>query len=358
MKKHAIIPIFIPHRGCPHDCVFCNQRKITARSAEVTAEDAENIICEYLRTLEGRGLESIEVAFFGGSFTGIPMEEQTAFLTVAKKYKDAGRINAIHLSTRPDYIDDEILTNLKKYGTDVIELGVQSFDPAVLASSRRGHSVEDVERAARLIHEYGFTLGIQLMVGLPGDSKEACIESAKKAVSLKSEIARIYPTVVIEGTELAEMYRAGVYKALTTEEAVDISKEMYKILVRAGVNVIRVGLKNTDIINDGGPGSAVLADYHPSFRQLMESEIAKDEIEAAIKRLWTGEPAGVLYCYAAPRLVSAMSGYQGRNRQYLAERYPALHPVFRPDASLGECVFRFTAKTKKQEPIDSCLKNL
>ena len=343
MKKHAIIPIFIPHRGCPHDCVFCNQRKITARSGDIGPKDAEKTIEDYLSTLEGRGLESIEVAFFGGSFTGIPMEEQSAFLEVAKRYKDAGKINAIHLSTRPDYINREILDNLKKYGVDVIELGVQSFDPEVLRLSKRGHSAEDVAAACGLIHEYGFTLGIQLMVGLPGDSKEACIDSAKKAVALRPEIARIYPTVVIDGTELAEMYRAGAYRALTTEEAVDISKEMYKILVKAGVNVIRGGLKNTDIINDG-ESSAVLADYHPSFRQLMESEIAREETEAAIRRLFPdGEPesGAELRCYAAPRLVSALSGYRGRNRRDLARRYPALHPVYLPDASLGDCEFRF-----------------
>ena len=143
-KKHAIIPIFIPHRGCPNDCVFCNQKAITARQSDVTPADAENIIETQLATLEGRGLETIEAAFFGGSFTGIPMEEQSAFLAVAKKYKDAGRIDKIHMSTRPDYIDEDILDNLRRYGADVIELGVQSFDPEVLAASNRGHTVEDV----------------------------------------------------------------------------------------------------------------------------------------------------------------------------------------------------------------------
>ncbi len=352
MKKHAIIPIFIPHRGCPHDCVFCNQRKITARSADVTPADAEKIIEEYLATLEGRGLLSIEVAFFGGSFTGIPMEEQSAFLAVAKKYKDSGRIDAIHLSTRPDYINREILDNLRAYGVDVIELGVQSFDEEVLRLSKRGHSAADVEEACRLIHEYGFTLGIQLMVGLPGDSREACIESAKKAVALGPSIARIYPTVVIEGTELADMYKAGAYKALSTEEAVDISKDMYRILAGAGVNVIRIGLKNTDIINDGGPDSAVLADYHPSFRQLVESELAREAMEAAVAQAFPegAPPAGTkMRCFAAPRLVSALSGYRGRNRRDIAERYPGLDPAFLPDPSLGDPQFRFEFEPPAEE---------
>ena len=144
MKTHAIIPIFIPHRGCPNDCVFCNQKAITARTADVTPEDARRTIETYLPTLQGRNLETIEVAFFGGSFTGIPLDEQSAFLAVAREYKDAGLIDKIHMSTRPDYIDRCILDNLRNYDADTIELGVQSFDPDVLKASDRGHTADDV----------------------------------------------------------------------------------------------------------------------------------------------------------------------------------------------------------------------
>ena len=182
-KKHAIIPVFIPHRGCPNDCVFCNQKAITARQADVTPDDVKNIIETYLPTLSGRGLEEIELAFFGGSFTGIPLEDQSAFLQVAKEYKDRGLIDKIHMSTRPDYITREILDNLKKYDADIIELGVQSFAPDVLEASNRGHKVEDVYEACELIKKYGFDLGIQLMIGLPGDSPEKCIFSAQEAVT-------------------------------------------------------------------------------------------------------------------------------------------------------------------------------
>ena len=332
MKKHAIIPIFIPHRGCPNDCVFCNQKKITARTADVTPDDARKIIDQYLVTLEGRELDCIEVAFFGGSFTGIPIEEQSAFLAVADSYKQAGRIDKIHMSTRPDYISKGILDNLKRYHADVIELGVQSFDPEVLLVSKRGHSVEDVERAAKLIHEYGFTLGIQLMIGLPGDSKEKCLESARRAVALKPEIARLYPTVVINETELADMYRAGTYKALTTEEAVDITKDMYRILTGGGVQVIRVGLKNTDLINDGGPESQVLADYHPSFRQLMDTAIAREDIERGMAELRSA--ARQVELAAAPQSFDALSGYHGANRKWLKEAYPEVEFTFTADATL------------------------
>jgi len=343
MKKHAIIPIFIPHKGCPNDCVFCNQKKITARDADVLPEDVRRIIEQYLTTLENRGLETLEVAFFGGSFTGIPMEEQTAFLAEAKRYKDMGKIDKIHLSTRPDYINEEILDNLKKYGVDVIELGVQSFDEDVLMASGRGHNVKAVEDACELIHKYGFTLGIQLMIGLPCDTKEKCIASAKKAVSLNPAIARLYPTVVIKETQLAQMAAKGEYKALSTEEAVDITKEMYKILTDAGVTVIRVGLKSSDLITTDGEESQVAAGvFHPAFRQLVEGEIAKDLIERKINELYPeavqkgqwGDinedfsqhgPCPTIVVRAVDKQFSNVIGHKGCNKKYFAETYPWLN---------------------------------
>ena len=153
MKKHAIIPVFIPHKGCPNDCVFCNQKVITARTAHVTEDDVRRTIEQYLSTLSSRNMETIELAFFGGSFTGIPLEEQSSFLQIAREYKDRGIIQKIHMSTRPDYINEEILDNLIKYDADVIELGVQSFHPEVLQASSRGHSQEDIYRACSLIKD-------------------------------------------------------------------------------------------------------------------------------------------------------------------------------------------------------------
>ncbi len=147
MKKHAIIPIFIPHLGCPNDCVFCNQRKITARTTAPTQEAVRETIEEWLTTLDHERTE-IEVAFYGGSFTGLEIEEQSIYLAVAKDYLDAGKVDGIHLSTRPDYINEEILDNLKKYGVSTIELGVQSFDDDVLRASNRGHDSAVVYKAA------------------------------------------------------------------------------------------------------------------------------------------------------------------------------------------------------------------
>ena len=343
MKKHAIIPIFIPHKGCPHACVFCNQNAITARTADVTPDDVRRIADEWLSTLEGRGLDEIELSFFGGSFTGIPLEQQSAFLSVAKEYKDAGRIDKIHLSTRPDYIDEEILDNLKKYGADVIELGVQSFDPDVLRLSERGHSAEDVYRACDLIKSYGcFTLGIQLMIGLPGDTHDKCMESVRRTIEIGPEIARLYPTVIISGTRLSDMYANGEYVPFTQEQMLETTTDMYGELTNAGINVIRVGLKASALINDSEDSRVVGDTYHPAFRQLVEGRIAKEEITPVLKDLSertaiadSKEKIQVLIT-AGPDRFSAVIGHKGVNRRYFEDAFPSLSITYKEDASLQD----------------------
>ena len=281
MKNHAIIPIFIPHKGCPNDCIFCNQKKITARLKAVSASDVKDTIDTWLSTMDRSKIETVEVAFYGGSFTGLPIEEQSSYLEIAKAYKDAGLIDKIHMSTRPDYIDREILDNLKAYSVDVIELGVQSFDDNVLKLSNRGHNSEIVYSSSELIKEYGFSLGIQLMVGLPGDSMETCIYSAQETVKIAPDLARIYPTIVIDDTELYNQYARGEYEPLSREEAIARSKAIYQILFDAGITIMRVGLKSTDLINEGGNING--GTYHPAFRQLVEGALARDKVEALIE---------------------------------------------------------------------------
>lgn len=321
MKKHAIIPIFIPHRGCPNDCVFCNQKIITARTSDVTPEDVKRIIEEYLPTLENRNLDTIEVAFFGGSFTGIPIKDQSAFLQVADQYKKAGIIDKIHMSTRPDYINEEILDNLKKYHADIIELGVQSFSPEVLNKCKRGHSVEDVYNACRLIKDYGFTLGIQLMIGLPGDTKETAIESAKKTVMLQPAVSRLYPTVVLPDTELATMCKDRRYTPLTEGQALEITTEMYKILDDAGIKILRVGLKSTDLVtNDVDLGKS----YHPAFRQLVEGKIAREQMDYLLSSKINFEknrPQEITF-FSNSKSFSAMIGHKACNKNKMEEKYP------------------------------------
>ncbi|MCR5010643.1 MAG: radical SAM protein [Clostridia bacterium] len=346
MKKHAIIPIFIPHKGCPHACVFCNQNAITARTANVTPEDVRRIADEWLSTLEGRGLEEIELSFFGGSFTGIPLEQQSAFLAVAKEYKEAGKIDKIHLSTRPDYIDEEILDNLKAYGADVIELGVQSFDPEVLRLSERGHGPEDVYRACDLIKSYGcFTLGIQLMIGLPGDSYDKCMESVRRTIEIGPEIARLYPTVIISGTKLCKMYEEGSYEPFLQEEMLRTTTDMYRKLTDAGINVIRVGLKASALINDSEDSRVVGDTYHPAFRQLVEGRIIRDKAEELLAQHLKDLPdENQLLITAGPGTFSSLIGHKAENKQYFADKYSRLRLIYREDPAMNDgtiCISKY-----------------
>ncbi len=325
LKKHAIIPIFISHRGCPHQCVFCNQKAITARSGDVTVSDARNTIEEWLTTLEGRDME-VELSFFGGSFTGISMEQQTAFLKLAKEYKDSGRVQKIHCSTRPDYINEEILDNLKFYGMDVIELGVQSFDQSVLDACERGHTVRDIEKACSLIRGYGFCLGIQLMIGLPGDSYESCMESVRKTIEMRPEIARLYPTVVIADTPLARMLENGSYVPPGEEEIVRRTKDMYRALTKAGIKVIRIGLKSNELIKGDT--------YHPAIGQVVKSAVARDEIEEQLKKLCaSGDLPHKVEISAPPELFNYAVGHKADNRKYFSGKYPGTVFLFREDGN-------------------------
>lgn len=275
-KKHYIIPIFVPHEGCVHNCVFCNQNSITGISEVIDAEYTKDTIEAYLETINRTEETVIEVSFFGGSFTAIDINKQKRLLKVAREYKEKGLIDFIRLSTRPDYIDDFILTNLKEYKVDIIELGVQSLDEEVLKRSARGHSEEHVRKASKLIHEYGFTLGHQVMLGLPGDTFEKDIKTALKVVEMKPKICRIYPALVIKNTPMEKMYEQGIYKPYTLEEAVEISKELYNIFTENNIEVIRIGLQPTEEINEGG--ELVAGPFHPAFRELVESKIINERI--------------------------------------------------------------------------------
>lgn len=335
MKKHAIIPIFIPHQGCPNDCVFCNQKIITARQPAVTEKEVTETIETWLSTLTGRGLETIEIAFFGGSFTGIPMEQQSRYLSIARKYKDQGLVDRIHLSTRPDYINHDILENLKEHSVDVIELGVQSFDDRVLQLSNRGHDSAVVYEAASLIQDYRFTLGIQLMIGLPGDSLESCLFSAQETVKIKPQLARLYPTIVIEDTELMKQYRQGIYTPLPLEKAVNITKEMYLILQQSGIKIIRVGLKSSDLIQKNG--QIIGNTFHPAFRQLVEGQIAREMLEKQLITLLEEDPQNDTVTFVSnAHNFSNMIGNKKVNRIYFQEKYPQLKISWKTAASLAD----------------------
>lgn len=353
-KKHAIIPIFIPHYGCEYECVFCNQNKITGRTKIPKEEDVRNTVDEWLTTLRPKGENAagtVELAFYGGSFTGIPIDAQSSYLSIAKEYKDSGLIDKIHMSTRPDYIDEEILTNLKSYGVDTIELGAQSFDDAVLLASNRGHTAKCTEKASALINEFGFELGIQLMVGLPGDSLKSSIYSAKKAADLAPSLARIYPTVMLKDTELLNMYLEGKYTPISQEEAVKRAKAMYLILENSGITIMRVGLKSTDVMNSSVINSP---SYHPAFRQLVEGSIARDRIEDLIIDNLDEQEARnsneeynssiKVDIYSSPSWFSNMIGNGGENKIYFNNKYSHLNIRYKVDDLLSDGDFKLVIK--------------
>ena len=284
VKKEYIIPIFVPNLGCPNDCTFCNQTKISGKSTDVTAEDVRKTIDFYLKNFKD-DKKYVEVAFFGGSFTGIDLKIQNELLEAANEYIKDGKVGSIRISTRPDYIDKKILRRLKKYHVKTIELGVQSSNNEVLKASKRNHTFEDVVKASKLIRRKGFILGHQMMVGMPESTVKDEIKTAEDLIRLKPKMVRIYPVLVIKGTELARQYSKGDYKALTIEQAVERCKDIYYLFARNNIDVIRIGLQPSgEIMDPTKDGSSVLAGpFHPAFRQLVESSMWYDSIEERIK---------------------------------------------------------------------------
>ena len=285
MKKQYIIPIFVPHLGCPNDCVFCNQKSISGQTKQVTKEDVKKTIEEYLKYVKDNSI--VEVAFFGGSFTGIEEEKQIELLSAAYEYIKAKKVDSIRISTRPDYINRNILKMLKKYKVKTIELGVQSANDYILQKAGRGHSFEDVKKASKLIRLYGLNLGHQMMVGLPESTTLDEINTAKQLIKLKPKIVRIYPVLVIKGTKLEQDYNDGKYKALTVVQAVEICKELVKLFTKKKIEIIRIGLQPTDTISDPNDKNSevVAGPFHPAFRQLVESGMWYDVIVEKIKKL-------------------------------------------------------------------------
>ncbi len=272
-----IIPFFIPHAGCPHQCVFCNQKNITGQTKSVAASSVPQRIEEYLRTADAA---PVRVAFYGGSFTALPMEMQREYLEAAFPYVKERRIAGIRVSTRPDSISTEVLALLKSYHVDTVELGVQSMDDSVLALSGRGHTASDTIQAARLLHEWGFTVGLQLMPGLPGDTEEGFGHTIEITIALRPAFVRLYPALVIKDTPLESLYREGRFLPLSLEEAVARCRNAMLRFEEAGIMVIRMGLQPTEELEK--PGTVVAGPYHPAFRQVVESSILFERMRALL----------------------------------------------------------------------------
>lgn len=286
-KKQYVIPVFIPHLGCPNDCSFCNQKSISGKTKMPTKDEVIKIIEEHLKNMK-EDVEK-EIAFFGGSFTGIDIEKQKEYLEIANEYVKGKKVKGIRLSTRPDYINKDILRMLKKYGVKTIELGVQSTNDYILKRCDRGHTFIDVKNASKLIRRYRFNLGHQMMVGLPESTKLDEIRTAKDLIRLRPKMVRIYPVLVIKGTKLESEMENDEYKPLTVSQAVERCKELLYLFNKKKIQVIRVGLQNTDEITDPNAkeSEVVAGPYHPAFGQLVEDSIWYDSIVDKIKKINT-----------------------------------------------------------------------
>lgn len=286
MKKQYIIPIFVPHLGCPNDCIFCNQKSISGQKSNMTKEKAKEIIENYLQSIDKENAQ-IEIAFFGGSFTAIEVKRQEELLEVASEFVKNGEVESIRISTRPDAIDKETLKRLKKYKVKTIELGVQTSNDYILKRINRGHTFEDVKKSARLIRWYGFRLGVQMMVGLPESTTIDEINTAKELIKLKPKMVRIYPVLVIKNTPLEKELKEEKYKPLTVVQAVEACKEIVRLFHAKNIDIIRIGLQPTEEISAPGTekSEVVAGPYHPAFRQLVESAMWYDAIVGKIKKL-------------------------------------------------------------------------
>ena len=276
MKKHVNIPIFIPHYGCPNDCVFCNQRKITGKPCY----DRDSVIAEISQALStiDKDKTEIELAFFGGSFTAIPENEMLGLLAISDIFLSDGKISSVRLSTRPDAINSRILQILASHGVKTIELGLQSFSDTVLLASKRGHNAYQSEKACRLIKANGFTLIGQMMVGLPSSTVDDEIYTANKICELGCDGARIYPTVVFPDTELDKMKLRGEYTPLTIEDAINRSAEVFSIFAENEVPVIRIGL----CANETLTSDIYLENYHPSIGELIINKFYLTKMQSTL----------------------------------------------------------------------------
>ncbi len=309
--KRRIIPVFVPHLGCPNDCVFCNQRRISGEAEPANAETVRNAISA--AGVEYGDCSEWELAFYGGSFTAINDDERIELLSAAEDFVKRG--GALRLSTRPDCIDEKVLTQLKEAGVKTIELGCQSMDDEVLLKSGRGHTAEDTVSAAELVKSFDFTLILQMMTGLPGDSFEKSLGTAQKLAALKPDGVRIYPTVIIRDTPLCDLWQCGKYTEHTVDQAAAWCSEIVPLFEAASIPVIRLGLNPTD---DLSGGDALAGAYHPAFGELVYSRMFLNKARKLLKGIYGVKSVQI----GVNRTdVSKMTGHKKQNLNALKTEY-------------------------------------
>lgn len=308
--KHANIALFVPHKGCPHQCSFCNQNSITGQARQPDAQEVTDA-CETALKALGPRAKAAEIAFFGGSFTAIDREYMRSLLSAAYPYVKTGQLGGIRVSTRPDCVGRPVLELLKSYGVTAVELGAQSMIDGVLTANGRGHTAQDVRRASALVKEYGFSLGLQMMTGLYKSTPDLDKETAKELIKLSPDTVRIYPTITMKGTALEQLYISGAYIPPSQEETVALCTELLALFEGAGIPVIRLGLHDSESLKEG----RLAGPYHPALRELCESRRLFDSIVEQVKE--KNIPAGTLLLSVHPKTVSKLCGQKRCNIERL-----------------------------------------
>ncbi len=330
-KRPFIIPIFLPHAGCPHQCVFCNQVSITgSNQTAVNADQIRSQIHQFLEYKHDRR-KPVQISFYGGNFLGLKIDEITRLLDLATEFIGRGQVDSIRFSTRPDTITPEHLDIISKYPVETVELGVQSMDDHVLALAERGHSAADTMRAVEQLKEHPLNIGLQLMVGLPGDTEARSLSTAEKIAALQPDFVRIYPAIVVKNSRLAKMYRSGVYTPLSLGETVTQVKKLYLLFKKHDIQVIRMGLQATEDLEDD---TTVLAGpYHPAFGHLVYSEVFFDAAQEVLDSRKT--LSDTITIAVNPRCISKMRGLNNTNIERLKKCYNLRYIAVVPDASLA-----------------------
>jgi histone acetyltransferase (RNA polymerase elongator complex component) len=310
--RHFTIPVFIPEEACPNQCVFCNQRHIAGADCAPSVEDVVNKVNEHLLTIPQGG--EVEIGFFGGNFTGIPKNEQLAYLKSVQHFIESGKVKGIRLSTRPDYINQQNLRLLKEYHVTTIELGAQSLDDEVLQIAGRGHTVAQVREASALIKENGISLGLQMMIGLPGDTPEKSLFTAKEIIRLGADCTRIYPTLVIKHTELEQLYLNGKYKPLSIQEAINRVADLVPLFIEAEVQILRIGLHPSDGLLDRT--SLVAGPFEVAFGEMVFTEIWRRIFDTMI---FQNQKRNLLTLTLANGMRNAAIGHKASNKNMLLE---------------------------------------
>jgi len=329
-EKPFIIPVFIPHAGCPHRCIFCNQTAITHEKKKTLLPEMLRKRIQEFNQFKKKHRSSVQVAFYGGNFLGQKAEDIHTLLSEAAKFVQAGSVDSIRFSTRPDTIDPKRLDILKEYPVETIELGVQSMDDRVLNRSRRGHTANDIEKAVCLLKKRPYEIGLQMMIGLPGDSEAIALDSGRKIAAMKPDFVRIYPTLVLAGSPLAKLYEQKEYEPLALDAAVSLTKNLYLLFKEKIISVIRMGLQASEDLDDGA--TILAGPYHPAFGHLVYAKIFLDKARGLL--VSKKEPADVITLSVHPRSLSKLQGIHCRNISILKKEfgYPSIKIV--PDKSL------------------------